>query len=149
MWNNDHNSHKSKEVTCIFASIRGVIFVTNMAAFLLVLLLLLLLFLSACSETHEERFADDTWRRTEDIVRPRLHGAGWIFDRLKDLTGHFVHRKPFNIIALICSHETDEPGLLFQWFYQLSMCYFTKSKNAITPLPCKDLEGQAVCTAPV
>ena len=33
-------------------------------------------------------------------LRLRLHGTGRIFNRLKNLTGHFVHTEPFNIFAL-------------------------------------------------
>ena len=35
------------------------------------------------------------------------HGTGRIFDRLKNLTGHFVHTET---LKSLCSHETDEPG---------------------------------------
>ena len=33
-------------------------------------------------------------------VRPDSHGTGRIFDRLKNLTGHFVRTEPCNVCAL-------------------------------------------------
>ena len=36
----------------------------------------------------------------KNVILTRSHRTEWIFDRMKILTGHFVHTRPFNISAL-------------------------------------------------
>ena len=47
----------------------------------------------------------------ETLIDPRLrsHGTGRIFDRLKNLTGNFVHMGTVQFFSL-CSHGTNKPG---------------------------------------
>ena len=51
------------------------------------------------------------------------YGTGRIFDRLKNLTRHFVHTEPFNIFALFTRNRRTRSNLMFfcQRFYHLSM----------------------------
>ena len=39
------------------------------------------------------------WVAYTRIIRLRSHGNGLIFDQLKNLTGHFVHTRRFNIFS--------------------------------------------------
>ena len=44
-----------------------------------------------------------------------------LFDRLKNLTGQFVHSKPYNIFTPL-TLGTDEPGWTFVWGYTTCPC---------------------------
>ena len=43
------------------------------------------------------------------------HSTRQIFDRPKNLTRYFIHKEPFNMFSLICSHRTDDPGWILNF----------------------------------
>ena len=59
-------------------------------------------------------------------LRMRSYGTGRIFDRLKNLTVHFVHTEPFNIFVLFARNFIIVRLKCFVW---------TEHRNAPTPSP--------------
>lgn len=43
------------------------------------------------------------------------HSTRQIFDWPKNLTRYFIHKEPFNMFSLICSHRTDDPGWILNF----------------------------------
>jgi len=65
---------------------------------------------SACFRSFQDQSVSISLHFTNCSIKKNIshllssHGIGRIFDRLKNLTGHSVHTKPFDLS--LCSHET-------------------------------------------
>ena len=72
---------------------------------------------------HHSHFSACHSLRSAIKTKASSYGTGRIFDRLKNLTRHFVHTEPFNIFALFTRNRRTRSNLMFfcQRFYHLSM----------------------------
>ena len=93
---------------------------------------------------HHSHFSACHSLRSVIKTKASSYGTGRIFDRLKNLTRHFVHTEPFNIFAPFTRNRRTRSNLMF-FVRGFTICpcakrYFGKSKlaspNLVTTHPC-------------
>ena len=93
---------------------------------------------------HHSHFSACHSLRSVIKTKASPYGTGPIFDRLKNLIGHFVHTEPFNVFALFTRNRRTR-SILFFFVRGFTICpcaerYYSKSKLAspslVTTHPC-------------
>ena len=71
---------------------------------------------------HHSHFSACHSLRSVIKTKASSYGTGRIFDRLKNLTGHFVHTEPFNIFALFTRNRRTRSNLIVFFVRGFTVC---------------------------